>query len=212
MNEYSEEKMAYLTVQLRFAYYHFLVLSTYYIIRTNRFELSRLRVLVMEKCVQYVLNIRKVKQILSLIDKLLMIYYNYNLIIFIQKMFRYLQNSLTAVSRFIEIDLHAQAPRLGTLIFSKFFFLISLIQRVASSIELMRDNLMFDVRKVVALPVQIKNSISKCRDEIRNFWLQIEQIFLILRLPIELLSLVGRFLQNLISLISSIEKPKMPKL
>lgn len=212
MDQYKENKLTYLTIQLRLAYYHFLVLSTYYIIKTNRFELSRLQILSKEKCICFVMKRRKVKQIMALLDTLVMFYYKYNLIVVIQKTFRLVNSTVVGLNKFMEIDLHSQGPRLGSLIYIKFFDFISLIGRVASSVGLLRDNLMFDVRKVVALPVRIKTSFSKCKNEVRNFWLQIEQIFLILRLPIEFLSLIGRFLAHLISWLSTIEKPKVPKI
>ena len=212
MNQYSQDNISYSNIQLKLVYYHFLVLSTIYIFKTNQFEFSRLKILAQEKCLNYVMNIRKVKQILNIMDKILMLYHNYNLIVIFQKIFRLVDTTLTSISKFMEIDLNYQAPRLGSLIYIKFFFIFSLIGNVTSSLMLLRDKLMFDFQKVVALPVRIKLSICKCRNEIRNFWLQIEQIFLILRLPIEFLSLIGRFLHNLISFLSSIEKPKVPKI
>lgn len=212
MNQYSQDINSYSNIQLKFVYYHFLVLSTIYIIKTNQFEFSRLKISIQEKCLNYVMNLRKVKQTLKIVDKIFMFYYKYNLIFMVQKIFRFVNSALSGLSKFMEIDINYQAPSLGSLIYNKFFFIFSLINNVTSSLVLLRNNLTFDFQKVVALPVRIKLSISKCRNEIRNFWLQIEQIFLILRLPIEFLLLIGRFLNNLMIFLSTIQKPKVPKI
>lgn len=62
------------------------------------------------------------------------------------------------------------------------------------------------------MPLYIKQTFQEISYNISRFWNTIEQIIQIIRLPIEVLKFIGKFLSGCVSLLQRMEAPRRPKL
>lgn len=57
-------------------------------------------------------------------------------------------------------------------------------------------------------PFTIQNGITKRKNQISNLWKQVEQLIIILRMPFEIMSMIGRFLKSFVAFLKYLEKPR----
>jgi hypothetical protein len=90
--------------------------------------------------------------------------------------------------------------------FGSFFNLLSNIKR---SLRAICNAFSFNLMRLIQLPQKLRASIRNCLQGVGEFWLQIEQIIQIAKLPIELLYVIGKFLGGLKAFLEQIERPNI---
>jgi hypothetical protein len=128
----------------------------------------------------------------------------------VQATFRSFSQTLSSIYRFLSSN-QANANTLAQYMFNSIKSFLILIGSIRASISAISSTFTFNIRRILYLPIRIKNVLSMCTHEIRMFWRQIEQIIQIIRLPIEFLALIGRVIKKIASFLSRIEKPKIKK-
>lgn len=87
-----------------------------------------------------------------------------------------------------------------------------ILPKILQSISAITSTFSFNIKRVILMPSRIKKAYLAVANEIAKFWRTIEQIIQIIRLPIEILSLIGRFLSSVVTFLKRLEKPRKPKL
>ena len=89
---------------------------------------------------------------------------------------------------------------------------LRLLPKTVQSFKAIAATFSFNLKRVVSLPTRIKRTYLVCACEIAKFWRTIENIIQIIRLPIEILGVIGRFLSSVIDILKRIEKPRRPRI
>ena len=89
---------------------------------------------------------------------------------------------------------------------------IYVVPKFLRSISSIAAAFSFNLKRVLLLPVRIKQAFQIVSYNISQFWRTLEQIIQIVRLPIEVLKLIGKFLSNCVSFLQRLETPRRPKL
>lgn len=204
-------KMSYSDIQFRFALYNFLFWSGVFVIITNKYELSRLKHTLIQITFEYISNTSKLKKLLKIKDKIFDAYFRNNILTDLNATIRTINQLITTVSNFFLTN-SANAPNLGKFIFIKLKRFVTLFMDIKRSFQTIIDTFSFNFRRVLLMPVRFRNTLLGCANELKSFWLQIEQIIQIVRLPIEFLSLIGRFVKSVANFLHRLEKPKIDRM
>ena len=86
---------------------------------------------------------------------------------------------------------------------------IYLFRNIRRSIKLIQSTLSINILWILTLPYRITVTIRSLSYEIRNFFKTIEQIIQILRLPIEILILIGKFFSSVGNFLRRIKRPNI---
>jgi hypothetical protein len=89
--------------------------------------------------------------------------------------------------------------------------ILNLIRNISCSLSSLTNAFSFNIKRVLLVPSKVGKAYRSFSLEVRRFWIQIEQIIQIVRLPIEILSLIGRFIKSVGNFLQRLEKPRMPK-
>lgn len=205
-----EPKNSYFYIQIRFIIYITLFYGGLYIIYANKYELTRVKYFLIEVIFDYVLNSPNVLRLRQYQRRFFAVYSSFN-IRNIQHQIRTFNQTISTIYNFL-ISSTPNANKLGSLIFNNIKSFIILINNVSKSISTIATTFSHCLKQVMLFPVKIGHGYRMLANEIKNFWRSIEQIIQIVRLPIEILSLIGRLLKGIFDFLNSIEKPKKPRI
>lgn len=100
---------------------------------------------------------------------------------------------------------------LATLVVAKIGELIRLVKSVNRSIASIVHTFSFNIANILKWPGKIRSALMACSQQIRQFWLQIEQIIQIVKLPLEILSLIFSFIKGVGTFMRRIEAPRISR-
>jgi len=89
---------------------------------------------------------------------------------------------------------------------------LCLLPKILQSFKAIAATFSFSLKRVVSLPSRIKRTYMLCACKITEFWRTIEKIIQIIRLPIEILGAIGRFLSSVVDVLRRLEKPRRPRI
>jgi hypothetical protein len=125
-----------------------------------------------------------------------------------------LRDSIRSIKQFIStihisfLNNTSNLNRLRLLIIDLFLFIKNIRSSFGSFIYSVTSNIKF----ILQLPSKIRDSFLNAKRQIGLFWSQIEQIIQIIRLPIEILALIGKFCKSVAHFLHGLERPKLHKL
>lgn len=125
-------------------------------------------------------------------------------IINLRNYIRSIKQFLSTIQNFF-INNTSNINRFRLFIIDLFLFIKNIRSSFGSFIYSVTSNL----KRILRLPSQIRDSFLKVKRQIRLFWSQIEQIVQIIRLPIEILALIGKFCKSVGHFLHGFERPKL---
>ena len=87
--------------------------------------------------------------------------------------------------------------------------LIMLVSNIKRSLSLVKSIFSLNILWIITLPLRAAMTLKTLSYEMRKFWKTIEQIIQIVRLPIEILLLIGKFLSSVGNLLRRINRPRI---
>jgi hypothetical protein len=135
--------------------------------------------------------------------------------IFLQFEIRYLRNSIRSFNRSLSgftnlfFTQTSKVFSLRLIISNKIKSVFVFIVNIRRSVKYGICSFNIYLKQLVLIPVRAKRSFLIFSNQIRTFWLQIEQIIQIVRLPIEILGMIGRFIKTVALFLKRLEKPKL---
>jgi hypothetical protein len=213
----------YTSLQLRYLFYVFLFWSSFLFIvkNSNQFKhILNLLLLPVYRSIDFIYE-KKQKKILEYFE-FLNIIQNITVYQLLIKKFLNIFNYLLSTKREMNnSDSSSQSAvitkqvslirNFNVLINMKNFIrdLIYLLSNLKRSISLIHSTLSFNILWILTLPYRITVTIRSLSREMKKFFKTIEQIIQILRLPLEILILIGKFLTSVTNFLRRIKRPNI---
>lgn len=208
-NTTSNETNTYQTLQIKLSICVLIFYTSLFLIFSHKYELIRLKHFMLESFVRNTKRVSIFTKLNQIQRNLIDLYYNFN-ITNIQSIFRTFNHSISTISNFFITS--APNANLGRLIFNNFKTFILLLTNIRKSFSAITFTFAFSLKRVLLFPLRIQNAIRMCAREISKFWQSIEQIIQIVKLPIEILLLIFKFIKGIGDFLHRLEKPKRPKI
>jgi hypothetical protein len=209
-NTASNRINTYQSLQIKLSIYVLIFYAGLFLIFTHKYELIRLKHIILEFIERNVKHVSFITKIKNIQRNLADLFYNFN-ITNIQSIFRSFSHTISTIHNFF-ITTAPNANNLGRLILNNFKTFILLFTNIRQSVSAVSRTFAFSVKKALLFPTKIRNVYRVCAREISTFWRSIEQIIQIVKLPIEILSLIFRFFKGVGDFLHRLEKPKKPKI
>lgn len=178
-----------------------------YLFKTNQFELIEIKTKITDLIKYLILDSFIKNRINSIKHFIVFKTINQNGLIRTRTLFLLFNKSIYNVSN----SLYLNIPNLNLLLFIKINIksILMTIKIIIKSILNIWNIFSFNIRKILLYPMKIRTTLWKWSEQIKNFRSQIEQIIQIIRLPIELLSLIFVFLRTIGNFLRGIERPQI---
>ena len=201
---------SYKSFQIKLGIYILLFYSGVFIILTHQYEISRIKHFIYRYFVNYILKMPIITKLKRYQTKLIDLYFNFN-ITNIQSIFRSFNQTISTINNFF-ISTAPNANYLGRFIFNNFKSFILLFTHIRRSFTAITVTFAFSLKNIMLVPLRMRNAFRLCIYEISNFWRSVEQIIQIIKLPIEILAVLFKFIKSVGDFLHRIEKPKKPRL
>ena len=204
------KESSYKSLQLKLSIYVICFYIVLYILLVYKYELARFQRFLHRLFMTYLINMPVYVKLRLFLAKLNVIYFNFN-ITNVQSVFRSFSHNISTINNFF-LSTAPNANRLGRFVFNNFKTFILLFTNIRKSIETVTVTFAFSMRKLLLVPMRLRNAIRICVYEISNFWRSIEQIIQFIKLPIAVLSVMFKFIKSLSDFLHRLERPKKPRL
>lgn len=212
---------SYFSIQLRFVLYTFSFWLGVFFVLSHKYELIRVEKIVVDIVHTHIANTKHYQRLNQLKERFFFARFN------IQRLNDYIKSNLRILSELFsymnrvnssirkrnkEDDANGGANKspisLAAFLFQTFKEFIMSLQNLKLAVFAICNTLFaLNFKKILNMPIRLKTYCVGIIREIKSFWIQIEQIIQILRLPIELLGMIGRFVQGLRSFLQRLERP-----
>ena len=152
------------------------------------------------------IDVARLRKLSDLRDKLHTIYY-YVYLGYVHQLFRNCTRFLSTRC-FLLLHTQSQVTGLARATLNNIAFVFVLLKTTRRAVATFADTFTHGLRRLLLVPARIRYTYLKCKREIASFWLQIEQLIQIVRMPIEFLLMLGNFLRNVVNFLDRVERPK----
>ena len=197
----------YFYTQMRLFLYVTVFWFTIIILSSNKRTISKLQNQLIDLLIKTIQSTHQIKKLFILKQKLLNILSLLD-IRYLRKLFHDLNRLISTIYSFIG---RPNSYKLAQM-FQQIKHIFILFYNISQSISTYARQISLSMKRILILPITIKNTIIRCRAQIWQFWRVVEQMFQIIRFPIEILSLIGRFFKNVITFLHYLQRPRMPKI
>lgn len=200
----------YFLMQLKFAVYALSFWIGIFLILTHKHELTELKINTKKFLINKFILTNKILRLIDYAQRVVKFCFGFN-IQEIQNVFKTFTNYIKSISNFF-VTRQNVSNNFAVLLFNNIKSSLVLLRTIKNSITSIIAALSFNIKRIVLMPIRIRDSFKKCTNEIKKFWHQMEQIIQIAKLPIEILSLISRFIRSIVYFLQRLEKPKMPRM
>ena len=224
--------LSYALVQLRLAAYLFLFWTGVFLIVAHKYELARLKHTVADRIFLYIINRSVLRRLFEYLRTLYLSMRSLNFGSARMTM-RSFWHAISTILKFffVRTSSHAtvnnsnnnsssqgqshlsQHKSLGAFLYQNLKTIFILFRKTSQSISsICSATLPFSLWGLLMLPVTLRDNYVRIRVGLGRFRIQMEQLVQIIRLPIEILSLIFRLLGSIVNFLQGLQKPKIPKL
>ena len=208
MNTQTSE--SYLRLQARLLVYTILFWLSVNIIYRQRYQLTRVKTLGFDIIQVVITRTGLIRSVRYAKEQLKLELLRFSFITNAQQFLRGFNYTLFKISEFFSLK-NVPNASLATLIFVKIGEFIQLVKNVNRSLSSIASTFSINVKQILKWPRLIRNALSACSQQIRQFWQQIEQIIQIVKLPLEILSLIFGFIKGVGTFMRRIEAPRISR-
>ena len=211
----SNKQINYLSIQLHFLFYTFTFWIGLFVILSHKYELIRIEKILLEIAYTYIINTKHVQQLNRIKEKLFFTRFNIKRLNdsvkshlrVMHAIYSYMNKVNTSIKKSNKAEDSPRSINLGLFLYHNFKQFIYLAFQLKQSLGSIIRIFSFDIKAILLYPLQLKSAIGSVICQFKSFWRQIEQIIQIIRLPIELLSMIGRFFKGIRDFSKKIERP-----